>query len=139
MDIALPRARVVELFADPKNWTKWQVSLISFAPISGVPGEDGAKTKLRHVFGRREVEMVETIESSKLPDEITCIYEAAGAWNRVRYRFAEIGAHKTLWEFDSEFHCTGFLRFMALIMPGMFRKASLKDMVAFKQFAESQG
>ena len=137
MDIALPRAQVVELFADPKNWVKWQESLISFAPISGIPGEDGARTKLRHVFGRRDIEMIETVESNKLPDEMICTYEAKGAWNRVIYRFTEAGPDDTLWEFDSEFHCTGFLRFLALIMPGMFRRASLKDMTGFKRFAES--
>ncbi len=134
----MPRAKVVELFDNPENWPKWQESLVSSEALEGTPGEEGAKTKLLHKFGRREIEMVETIESKNLPEEMNCIYIAPGAWNRVIYRFAEIGPSETRWEFETEFRCTGFLRIMAFLMPSIFRKASLKDMTSFKRFAESQ-
>ncbi len=81
--------------------------------------------------------MIETIETNNLPEEMSCIYEAPPAWNRVVYRFSEKGHQETHWEFDSEFRCTGILRILAFFMPGMFRKASLKDMTYFKNFAES--
>ena len=45
---------------------------------------------------------------------------------------------ETRWEFETEFRYTGFLRIMALLTPGMFRRALLKDMTNFKRFAESQ-
>ena len=138
VDIALPRAKVIELFDNPDNWKKWQESFISSEALEGIPGEIGAKTTLIHKFGRREVKMVETIESKNLPEQVTCTYEAPGAWNRVINRFAELEPNKTRWEFESEFQCTGFLRVMAFLMPGMFCKASLKDMTRFKRFAESQ-
>lgn len=64
--------------------------------------------------------------------------DAPGAWNRVINRFTELGRDETRWEFESEFRCTGFLRIVAFLMPGMFCKASLKDMTHFKKFAESQ-
>ena len=138
VDIALPRTRVVELFNNPDHWKDWQESFISSQPLKGTPGEIGAKTKIMHKFGRREIEMVETIESKNLPEQMTCTYEAPGAWNRVANRFVELGSDKTRWEFESEFKCTGLLRIMAFLMPNMFCKASLKDMHNFKRFAESQ-
>ncbi len=138
VDIALPRAKVVELFDNPDNWPKWQESFVSSTALEGTPGEKGAKTKLIHKFGRRETEMVETIESKNLPEEMTCIYNSPGAWNRVINRFAEIGPNETRWEFECEFRCTGFVRILAFLMPGMFQKASLKDMTSFKRFVESQ-
>ena len=82
--------------------------------------------------------MVETIESTNLSEEMTCTYVAPGAWNRVTYRFTESGPDETHWEFDTEFRCTGVLRLMALLTPGMFRRTSWKDMTSFKTFAESQ-
>lgn len=38
--------------------------------------------------------------------------------------------------FDTEFKCSGLLKLMSIIMPGMFRKSSLKEMESFKRFAE---
>jgi len=137
IEIDRPRAQLVELFENPDNWSKWQDSLVSFEPVHGEPGTGGSVTKLVHKLGRREIEMTETVESSNLPDDMTCRYESTGAWNRVIHRFYESARHKTRWEFETEFRCTGILYLMALVMPGMFRKASWKDMTRFKEFAES--
>ena len=82
--------------------------------------------------------MVETIESTNLPEEMTCTYIAPGAWNRVIYLFSERGPAVTGWEFDTEFRCTGLLRILALLTPGMFQRASRRDMTGFKTFAEVQ-
>lgn len=138
VDIALPRAKVIALFDNPNNWKNWQASLISSEALQGTPGQIGAKTKLIHKHGRREIEMVETVESKNLPEQVTCTYEAPGAWNRVVNRFIELGSDQTRWEFESEFQCSGLLRIAAFLMPGLFCKASLRDMTSFKRFAESQ-
>ena len=50
----------------------------------------------------------------------------------------EMNPNQTKWVFESEFRCTGFLRVVAFLMPGMFCKALLKDMQRFKDFAEGQ-
>ena len=83
LDIARPRATVVALFANPDNWPKWQDTLVRWEAVQGTPGERGSTTRLVHKFGRREIGMLETIESTNLPDEMSCIYTAPGAWNRV--------------------------------------------------------
>lgn len=140
LNISLPRIKVVELFNNPDNWEKWQESFVCYEPLKGSPGEEGSKTKLFHKIGPSRTEMIETVESNLLPEEMTCIYEAPGflmgAWNRVTYRFVESGENETKWEFNSEFRCRGILKIMSLVMPNMFRKASLKDMNNFKIFAE---
>ena len=59
--INLPRSKVIELFDNPDNMSKWQPELQSFEHISGEPGEPGAKSRLKYKMGKREVEMIETI------------------------------------------------------------------------------
>lgn len=138
LDIAAPRSTVVGIFDNPHNWPKWQESLVSWNPLGGTARDIGARTRLVNRVGFGNVEMTETIESKNLPEEITCLYEARGAWNRVVNRFVEIDSTRTRWVFESEFRCTGILRMLNLIMPGMFRRASLKEMNSFKRLAERE-
>jgi hypothetical protein len=39
---------------------------------------------------------------------------------------------------DTEFTFKGFMKWMAMLLPGMFKKESMKHMMNFKKFAESQ-
>ncbi len=137
--IDLPRQRVVELFDNPDNLAKWQNGLKVFEPVSGQPGMPGAKSRLLYDMGRREVEMVETITVRNLPDEFSGTYEAKGVWNEVKNFFHEAGPDKTRWVSENEFRFKGLMALMGFLMPGAFRKESLKQMVAFKQFAEREG
>lgn len=141
IDIDLPLSKVIELFDNPDNWSKWRDGFVSFEPLNGIPGEEGSETKLINIVGGRKTEMTEKVEVKNLPKEMSCIYEApgnwVGAWNRVTNRFHELGPKKTQWEFESEFRCRGLLKVMSFLMPGMFRKASLKEMNSFKRFVEN--
>ena len=136
--IALPRNRVVELFDDSDNLYKWQEGLVNLEPLSGIQRLEGAKTKLIHKFRNNKVEMIETVEKRNFPDEFICTYEAKNTWNRTINRFIEIDYDKTMWVLIAEFRCVGFLKILAFIMPGLFRKSTLKDMREFKRFAENQ-
>ena len=137
--IHVPLSKVITLFADPDYWGNWREGFISYDTLSGMPGEEGSKLKLINTLGGRTIEMFETVEVKNLPEEMTCIYEApgkwVGAWNRVTNRFCELGPNTTQWECESEFRCRGLLRVMAFLMPGMFEKATLKEMHNFKRFA----
>jgi hypothetical protein len=137
IEINLPREKVVELFDNQDNMIKWQPGLMSCEPISGNPGEEGAKSILKYRMGDREVEMIETITKRALPDEISGIYEAKGVWNQAINSFIEINPDKTMWKIESEFVGKGFMKLMMLFMPGMFKKQTLKDMNNFKKFAET--
>ncbi len=136
LDIDVPRDMVVSQYINPGNWHRWQESLVSVESLGGIDREVGSKTKIVNKFGRKNIEVIETVEVNEIPELFTCTYEAPGAWNRVENRFKEMDSGNTRWEFDSEFKCQGFLKIMSVVMPGMFRRASLKEMRAFKLFVE---
>lgn len=141
IEIDLPLSKVINLFDNPDNWSKWRDGFISYQALIGTVGELGSETRLINKFAGNETEITEKVEVKNLPDELTCVYEASGnwmgAWNKVSNRFRELGPNKTQWEFESEFRCRGLLKVMSILMPGMFRKASLKEMHNFKTFAEN--
>ena len=142
VDIDLPLSKTIKLFDNPDNWSKWRDGFINFESLNGNPGEEGSETKLINKVGGRETEMTETVEVKNLPEEMTCIYEApgnwVGAWNRVTNCFRELEPNKTQWQFESEFRCRGLLKVISFLMPGMFQKASFREMNNFKMFAESR-
>ena len=136
IEIDLPRSRVVELFDSTENLYKWQRGLQSFEPISGEPGQVGAKSKLVFKMGKRDMEMVETITTRELPGAFNGTYEAKGVFNVVNNRFIEVGPEKTRWESENEFRFSGFMKVIGFLMKGAFPKQSLKYMKDFKSFAE---
>ena len=138
LDIELPRERVIELFLDAQNLSKWQPDLVSFEHIEGVEARRvGAKSRQVHKMGKREVEMIETITAHNYPDEFSATYEADGVWNLIENRFVDVGGRKTNWILDSEFKCSGIMRIIAFLMPGMFKKQTFTFMRRFKEFAEN--
>lgn len=133
----LPRERVVELFDEPDNLPKWQKGLLSFEPISGTPGQAGAKSKLRFQMGKRQMEMVETITRRELPDHFDGTYETQGVFNVVKNRFIPVSDNQTQWVSENEFRFTTLMmKVIGLLMKGAFPKQSLKYMEDFKAFAE---
>lgn len=136
IEISLPRERVIELLDNPDNMKHWQPDLVSYEVISGDAGKPGAKMKLLYKMGKRDVEMVETIIVRNFPDELSATYEAKGVWNKVENTFSEPKAGTTVWKSDNEFKLKGFMKIMAAVMPGAFKKQSYKYLKYFKEFAE---
>lgn len=139
VEINLPVSRVVELFDNPDNMKFWQPELISFEPLSGTPGQPGAKSRLKYLMGKREIEMIETITVRNLPDEFSGTYDAKGVYNEVKNYFIPLEDNKTLYKTTNLFEFSGFMKLMGFFMPGLFKKESMKYMVRFKEFAEKQG
>jgi hypothetical protein len=137
VEIDLPRARVIEVFENPDNLSAWQPGFVSMKHISGSPGQEGAKSRLEYKMGSRVVEMVETITRRDLPDQFDLIFEAKGVWNQQRNRFVEVGPSKTKWISETEFRMAGFMKVLAFLMPGMFKKQTQKYLDHFKAFAET--
>jgi len=144
VEIDLSLEDVIGLFDNPDHWPKWRDGFVSVEPVPGTPGSEGSVTKLVNRVGGRDTEIVETVESKHLPEEMTCIYEARGfwygPWNKVTNRFRELSQGKSEWKMECEFCCRGFVKviscLMSCLMPGMFRKATLNEMTRFKAFAE---
>lgn len=128
---------VVRLFDNPENLSRWMEGLQSFEHISGVAGQPGAKSKLIFKMGKRNVDMIETVITRNLPDEFTGSYEAKGVFNIVKNRFQKIDENKTNYISEQEFQFKGFMKCIAFLMPGAFKKQSMKYLIAFKSFAES--
>lgn len=135
--IDLPRDRVLELFDDPENLKHWQTGLQSFEPVSGTPGQPGAKSRLVYRMGDRDVVMIETITRRNLPETFDGTYEAKNVHYTVRNRFTKKG-RQTIWTLESEYKFRGLMRIVALLMGGAFRKQTEKFMRQFKEFAESR-
>ncbi|HSI88053.1 MAG TPA: SRPBCC family protein [Pyrinomonadaceae bacterium] len=137
IEIDKPIDEVIRLFDDPDNLVKWMEGLQSFEHLEGIPGEVGAKSKLRFKSGKRDFEMIETITERDLPRSFTGTYEAKGVHNIVRNEFEPLGDGRTLYTSHNEFQFRGMMKLIALLMPGVFRKQSMKFLEAFKRFAES--
>lgn len=138
IEINKPVSKVIELFDSVENMYKWMEGLEKFEPISGKPGEVGAKSKLTFKMKRGTLEMVETITVKNLPKEFSGTYDAKGVHNIVKNFFHELPDGKTRYVTDQEFQFKGFMKLLGLLMPGMFKKQSMKHLTAFKNFVEAQ-
>ncbi len=138
IEINKPVEKVIELFDNPENMKKWMNGLQSFEPLSGKAGQPCAKSKLIYKMGNREIEMIETITVRNLPDEFSGTYEAKGVFNIVKNSFISISDNTTKYLTENEFQFKGFMKIIALLMPGAFKKQSLKYLIDFKNFVESQ-
>lgn len=138
IEINKPIEEVIPLFDNPDNMDKWMEGLQSFEHITGIPGQPGAKSRLKFKMGKREIEMIETITSRNLPQEFSGTYEAHGVLNIIKNKFDKISEVKTRYVTENEFQFKGFMRIVAFFMPGAFKKQSMKYMEDFKKFAEDQ-
>lgn len=136
--IDLPRERVIELFDSEENVSKWQPELISMVHVSGAKGQEGGVTALKYQMGKRVVEMTETITKREFPDKFNAIYEAKGVLNCVDNTFIAVSPEQTKWHAHNKFQCSGFLKLMTWLSPGMFKKQTMKYLVNFKNFAENE-
>ena len=110
--------------------------LVSFEPVSGTPGQPGAKSRLKYKMGSRDVEMIETITVRNLPEEFSATYGAKGVHSIHKNYFSAPTPTTTHWVAESEFQMTGFMKLMGWLMPGTFKKENQKFMDQFKAFAE---
>ncbi|AKA35912.1 SRPBCC family protein [Flagellimonas lutaonensis] len=134
--VDLPRDEFIKKLDNPENMKHWQRGLVSYEQLSGTPGEEGARMNLKYKMGKRELEMVETIIKRNLPEEFHVTYDAKGVHNIQKNYFKEEDG-KTRWISESEFQFSSLgMKLMAFLMPGAFKKQSMKYAVDFKNFAE---
>ncbi|HMR44255.1 MAG TPA: SRPBCC family protein [Saprospiraceae bacterium] len=139
IEINLPVEKVIELFDNPDNMKHWMAGLQSFEHLSGTPGQPGSKSRLRFKMGSRDMELIETVTKRNLPEEFTGTYETKGVFNIVKNTFVALPGGKTKYITESEFQFQSFpMKVMGWLMPGAFKKQSLKYQQDFKTFAESR-
>ncbi len=136
VEINKPIEEVVALFDNQDNYKHWMEGLLSVTLIEGNPGRIATKTEFRFKMGKREMTMTETVLESDLPGRYKVQYEADGVFNTVASSFEDLGNSTTKCTTESEFQFKGFMKVIAFLMPGSFKKQSLKYLTDFKKFAE---
>jgi len=136
VEIELDCKRVSTLFGTPENESDWQASFISREHLEGTPGQPGARALLKHMLGSNEVSITETIVERDLPDRCRVQYEMRWMSIDAVSHFEGLSNGRTRWTMHTRFACKGFMKFIAMIMPGVFRKTNLRVMAAFKVYAE---
>ena len=135
--VDVPREEFIKKMDDPDNMKHWQQGLIGYEQLSASPGQEGSRMSLSYEMGKRKMDLVETIIKKDLPEEIHMTYETKGVHNIQKNYFKEED-EKTRWVSESEFQFSGFgMKLMGFLMPGAFKKQSLKYMQDFKAFAEN--
>lgn len=138
IEIDAPRSKVSELFEDPESIAKWQPGFQGIEELPAQPGISHKRYRLSYSHGKRQLEMIETVEVDALPDEFTASYEAPGMFMRVQNRFEELGAEKTRWITENEADTSGLMmKLISFLMPGCFKKQSFKYMENFKALVET--
>lgn len=138
IEINKPLEQVLVLFDSPDNMQQWMNGLQVVEHLSGTAGQTGAKSKLKFNTGKRKIEMIETILERDLPKIFRAKYETRGVENWVSIRFERIHDGVTRYVSENEFRCKGWVKLLAWLMPGAFKKQSLKYLSDFKKFVESQ-
>lgn len=138
IEINQPINKVITLFNDEDNLFKWMSGLQSIEHLQGEPGKKGSTTKMIFKEGKRNIEMIETIITNNLPEELIASYEAKGVYNLAKIAFIPISETKTKYLSEQEFQLKGFMKIFGWIMPAAFKKQSLKYLNMFKEFAEEQ-
>ena|SRR5690606_27970353 len=73
--INLPREEVIIIIQDPSNFRHWQRGLISHKHLTGLPGKEGSRSRVKYNMNGREIEMIETIIKINSPKKFYATYE----------------------------------------------------------------
>ena len=136
--IEKPLLEVIKKMNSIENLKHWQDGLVSTEHISGNPREFGAKIKLNYGYGKRKVELIETITLKKLPHEFHATYSVKGMRNIQENYFETNENGFTYWISKNEFQPTTFsMNAMLFLMPSAFKKQTKTYMTNFKKFVEN--
>ncbi len=137
IEVNVPISEFTKKLDNPENMKHWQKDLISYTHLSGIPGNEGSKMELKYKMGKRELVMIETIIKRNLPHEFHVIYDTKGVHNIQKNYFNAVNENTTKWISETEFEFSGFfMKLMGFIVPGVFKKQSMKYLKDFKAFAE---
>ena len=137
--INAPLDTTVALWKDETYFKEWQDGFKSIEHLSGTPNTKGATSKILFQ-GKKEMELLETIILSNLPEEKSALYEHIHMTNTQTTNFKAVGENQTAYTATLEY--TKFNGFMVTVMaklfPSKFKAQSQKWMNQFKAFAEKK-
>jgi hypothetical protein len=136
--INAPLDEVIRKLDNPENMKHWQRGLINYTLQQGTPGKEGAKMDLEYQMGKRKMVLTETIVKNNFPHEFHANYDTKSVHNVQQNYFTEDANGNTKWRSESEFIFSGIgMKLMGFVMPGAFKKQSVKYLNDFKNFVES--
>jgi len=136
--VNVPLDEFIKKMDNIENMKYWQRGFISAEHISGDPGTLGSKMKLSYQFGKRQMELIETITKRNFPKEFHANYTTKSTHNTQHNYFEKTSKGFTKWTSKNEFLPLNLvMRIMLFIMPSTFKKQSLTYMEDFKNFAEN--
>ena len=131
-------SEVWKAFDNIENLKKWQPTLVKFEPVSGIPGQPGALSKLTYEEGGREFTLIEKIIHRDEPNSFDGVYENNFADNIIRNKFIELGQQQTVWAMETEFKFkTLIMKLMGPLMKKNFAARTQRDMERFKEMVEN--
>lgn len=128
-----PLDEVIRVFSNRETIALWQPGLLSSELLKSQPYPT---YKLLFQFGRRKMEMTETILRNELPAHFDGTYKMKGVFNTIRNSFEKEGPSSTRWVSDVEFRFSGLMKIIAFFMKDDFKKQSEIIMSNFKKFVE---
>jgi len=140
VEIAKPRNEVIKYFSNPQYLGEYQDGFVKKELISGTANEVGTVSKMYYAYGKREMELTETIRANHLPDSFEAFYHHKHMDNTMKCSFIALENNKTRYEYEFEYTRMNWVmpRLMAILFPGMYRKQGEKWMKQFKEFVEKQ-
>ncbi|NRD21408.1 SRPBCC family protein [Winogradskyella eckloniae] len=136
--IKKPISEVIKKLDSTENLKHWQDGLVSTEHISGTPNELGATMKLNYCFGKRHMEIIETVTKQNFPNEFHASYTTVGVRNIQENYFKTTEDNYTKWISINEFQPTNFkMSAMLFLMPSAFKKQTQTYLRNFKNFVEN--
>jgi hypothetical protein len=134
LEIAAPRRKVAELFADLGKSVEWMDDLERFEPIRGAPGAPGSQGRL---VPKKGDAFVATVLSSDLPSVLKLELDAPTVSVCVTGELVPLAPDRTRLVSRESFHFKGALsKLVGLLARRAIRNAHRRHMQAFKRFAE---
>lgn len=132
------RSDVWKAFDNPENMKKWQTTLVSFEPVSGIPGQLGAVSMLTYKENEREFALTEKVTHREEPNRFESIFENKFASNTVNNVFVEQGKDQTLWKAETKYKFkTLMMKILGPLLKKNYVARSQRDMERFKEMVES--
>lgn len=140
IEILASREQVLGIFQDRSQHHHWHQGLQGFELLQGKNWEVGTQHHIPFKMGRTEFTLLETITHNELPDSIQMQVDtlAKGINNTMLNRFTTTENGNTLYEVEVVYTFTSWpMKFMAKLMPGIFKKQVQKMLERFKATIEA--
>lgn len=140
IDIDQSLEKVTTIFANPDYLKEYQDGFLRKEHVSGNKGQTGAVSKMYYKYGKREMELEETITKNELPDTFEAHYHHKHMDNTMKCNFSSINDNQTRYEYEYEYTRIDWImpKLIAILFPSMYKKPAEKWLQQFKAFVEKQ-